>query len=174
MSKTARAVTAIALLVAFIGWIFMTVIPFGELEPAPRTERSRSDTYEPKFKDEGDLFVVSEGDTLKKIEIELANTPERIQYGMMYRKTLNEDHGMLFFMGEERPLSFWMKNTYVPLDIIFIDSDQKVVSIQKNAQPLSETSLPSEGSASFVLEVAGGFSDKYGLKKGDRVYFSEH
>mgnify|MGYP000400941206 CR=1 FL=1 len=173
MNKTTRAIVAIVLLLAFIGWLFITVIPFGAPEGDSAPASPQNKTYEPKFKDEGDLYIVSEGDTLKKIEIELANTPEKIQYGMMYRKSLEEDHGMLFFMGEERPQSFWMKNTYVPLDIIFINANQQIVSIQKNAKPLSEESLPSMGNASYVLEVAGGISDTYGFEKGNQVYFSE-
>ncbi|MGB0177298.1 MAG: DUF192 domain-containing protein [Owenweeksia sp.] len=175
MNKTTRAIVAIVLLLAFIGWIFMTVLPMGDLKPsAPDQKSGTGNTYEPKFRDEGDLFLVSGGDTLKTIDIELANTPEKIQYGMMYRKSMKDNEGMLFFMGEERPQSFWMKNTYVSLDIIFIDAEKKIVSIQKNAEPLSEKSLPSEGNASYVLEVPGGFSDRYGIDKGNQVYFTEN
>ncbi|HCQ16122.1 MAG TPA: DUF192 domain-containing protein [Cryomorphaceae bacterium] len=176
MNKTTRAVIALILLLAFIGWLFMTVIPLGSKRPSPGGDGAgeTGTTYEPKFRDEGDLVLVSgEGDRVKTIDIELANTPEKIQYGMMYRKSMEEDEGMLFFMGEERPQSFWMKNTYVSLDILFINSAGEVVSIQKNAEPLSEKSLPSEGNASMVLEVKGGFSDRYGLKKGDRIYYHE-
>ena len=103
------------------------------------------------------------------LDIELAESVAEIQYGMMYRKSMDRNMGMLFIMGSEAPRSFYMKNTYVPLDIIFINDDMKIVSIQKNAKPLDETSLPSEGPASLVLEVKGGLSDELGLVKGQKI-----
>src|SRR5690606_32621712 len=113
-------------------------------------------------------------DTLKMIDIELAESPEEIEYGMMYRKSMDENTGMLFMMGEERQQSFWMKNTYVPLDIIFINRDNVIVSIQKDAAPLTENSYPSEAPASMVLEVHGGFSDEYNIRKGVKVIYTMH
>ena len=76
---------------------------------------------------------------------------------------------MLFIFNDETQRAFYMKNTQFPLDIIFIGSDRKVVSIQKNAKPLDLTSLPSEGPAQFVLEVNAGLSDTWTLEKGDSV-----
>jgi len=105
--------------------------------------------------------------------VEYANTPNRIEYGMMYRKSMDETMSMLFFMGNMQMRSFWMKNTYVSLDIIFIDDKLRIVSIQKNAKTLNTESLPSEGPAQYVLEVKGGLSDKLGLAKGDMINFKD-
>lgn len=132
-------------------------------------------SYEPKFRQDGQLWFLDESgrDTNLTIYIEVSKTDEEIQYGMMYRRHMDEDKGMLFFMKNERPQSFWMKNTYIPLDIIYINSDYKIVSIQKEAEPLSETSLPSYEPALYVLEVNGGFCDRHNVKVGDKVFF-EH
>lgn len=134
-----------------------------------------STTYEPKFREDGQLWFLDESgkDTNLRITIEVAMTEEEIQYGMMYRRSMDELKGMLFLMKSERPQSFWMKNTYIPLDIIYINSQLRIVSIQKDAEPLSETSLPSFEPALYVLEVNGGFCDRHNVKVGDKVYF-EH
>jgi len=87
----------------------------------------------------------------------------------MYRRDLPELHGMLFLFPREEPLSFWMKNTPLPLDIIFIDTAHKIVSISQNTTPFSEQPLPSGSPAQFVLEVNGGFCQRHGIAAGDRV-----
>jgi uncharacterized membrane protein (UPF0127 family) len=157
----------IALAVAGI-WIVSMVWPSGSAFKRVNPNKQKPLQYEPKFKYEGDLWVIhpESGDTIKTLQIEFADTQRKIQYGMMYRKQMDPATGMLFLMDQRRPQSFFMKNTYVPLDIIFIDEDFSVVSIQKNAEPLNTKSLPSEGPALYVLEIYGGESDKIGIDKG--------
>lgn len=104
--------------------------------------------------------------------VELAQTPVELQYGLMYRTEMPEDHGMLFIFPEESMRSFWMKNTLIPLDMIFIRTNGEIVNIQKDAQPNDLTSRPSTGPALAVLEINGGLSDKLGLAAGDVVYHS--
>ena len=87
----------------------------------------------------------------------------------MYRKDLPELQGMLFLFPREQPLSFWMKNTPLPLDIIFINSAGTIVDIAANTEPFSEDPLPSSLPAQFVLEVNAGFCQKYGVEIGARV-----
>lgn len=130
-------------------------------------------TYEPKFREDGLLWFLDESgkDTIVRITVEVAKTDEEIQYGMMYRKSMDENRGMLFLMKHERPQSFWMKNTFIPLDIIYINAQYRIVSIQKDAQPLSETSLPSFEPALYVVEVNAGFCDRHNVKVGDKVHF---
>lgn len=101
-----------------------------------------------------------------KIKVEVATTPEERQRGLMYRKELESDRGMLFVFPNAQPRSFWMKNTFVPLDIIYLSSTLSVVSIAKNARPHDENTYPSAGPAKYVLEVNGGFSDRHGLRRG--------
>ncbi len=172
MSKRSKKIVAIILLVAFAAWMIFTVFPFGGAEnPVPKSGNNALKEYEPTFRKEGELYFVKESDTIKKIDIELAETQEEISYGMMYRKSMDLNTGMLFLMPGESRQSFYMKNTYVPLDIIFINKAGEVVSIQKNAEPLNTRSLPSEGPASLVLEVYGGFSDKNNITPGTKIFY---
>lgn len=105
------------------------------------------------------------------VRVEIANTPERRQLGLMYRKDLPHDHGMLFLFPQETPQSFWMKNTVLPLDIIYISAARTIVSIAKNTTPFSEQPIPSGQPAQFVLEVNAGFCERHGIVSGDRVEF---
>lgn len=171
MSTKRNKVIAVALLAAFGLWIAFAVFPVGT---GNSSRKKAKQPYEPQFKKEGNLaFLDSLGtDTILSLDIELAENAQEIQYGMMYRRHIPENTGMLFLMGNEEPRSFWMRNTYVSLDIIYINEAMEVVSIQKNAEPLNDRSLPSEGPASLVLEVAGGFSDANGIGKGTKVAYS--
>ena len=90
----------------------------------------------------------------------------------MYRKEMPEMSGMLFLFPRAEPLSFWMKNTILPLDIIFINTAYTIVGIAHNTTPFSEKPLPSGSPAQFVLEVNGGFCQRYGVAVGDRVEFA--
>lgn len=124
------------------------------------------------FSKEGEVYLIkASGDTLKKLDVELAKTDYEHQTGLMYRESMQDEQGMLFIYNSERERSFYMKNTYIPLDIIYYAADSSLVSIQKNATPRDETSLPSEGPAQYILEINGGLSDQWGIEDGDRFSF---
>jgi uncharacterized membrane protein (UPF0127 family) len=106
---------------------------------------------------------------LIRVSVEIADTTQKRSFGLMYRRDLPESHGMFFLFPREEPLSFWMKNTPLPLDIIFINTAHKIVSIAQNTMPFSEKPLPSGSPAQFVLEVNGGFCQRHGIATGDRV-----
>jgi len=101
--------------------------------------------------------------------VEMALTPEQQAKGLMYRRSLPEGQGMLFDFQREQPTSFWMKNTYIPLDMIFIRGDGRILRIAENTVPLSEALVPSGGPVRAVLEVSGGTARKLGIAPGDRV-----
>jgi uncharacterized membrane protein (UPF0127 family) len=101
--------------------------------------------------------------------VELAVTPEEQARGLMFRRDLPEMQGMLFDFHREQPTSFWMKNTYVSLDMIFIRADGRILSIAENTVPLSEALVPSGGPVRAVLEVIAGTCKKLGIAPGDRV-----
>jgi uncharacterized protein len=101
--------------------------------------------------------------------VELAVTADEQARGLMFRRELPDRQGMLFDFQREQPLSFWMKNTYVSLDMIFIRADGRILHIAENTKPLSEALVPSGGPARAVLEVVAGTTKKLGIAPGDRV-----
>jgi len=131
-------------------------------------------TEEPGFTKQGELSFTSAADqkVMQTISIEFARDEYSREKGLMYRRSMDEKQGMLFLFDDNAPRSFWMKNTYISLDIIYIGEDKKIVSIQKSALPLSEESLPSYKNAMYVLEVIAGFTDKYNIKEGDGISFT--
>jgi uncharacterized membrane protein (UPF0127 family) len=101
--------------------------------------------------------------------VEVVDTPETRAKGLMNRLELADDSGMLFDFKEERSVSFWMENTFIPLDMLFIEADGAVLNIHVNARPHDRTSIPSAGPVQFVLEIPGGRSVELGIEAGDQV-----
>ncbi len=101
--------------------------------------------------------------------VEMATTEEEKQTGLMYRKELPDGKGMLFDFAPEQQISMWMKNTYIPLDMIFIRADGRILRIAENTEPFSTRIISSGGLARGVLEVIAGTAQKYGIQPGDRV-----
>ena len=133
-------------------------------------------TKEVTFTKEGELTLkkASNDSIVAKLDIEFATSEYETQTGLMYRKSMQKDRAMLFIFDNEIRRSFYMKNTQFPLDIIYINGDHKIVSIQKNAKPFDKSSLPSEAAAKYVLEVNAGQSDLWGLEAGDVIEFSKN
>lgn len=125
------------------------------------------------FTKEGELelFKTNTDSTKIKIDIEIASSDYEIQTGLMYRNSMENNQGMLFVFDDSRPRSFFMKNTRIPLDLIFLDEEKRIVSFQKNAKPFDESSLPSNAPARYVLEVNAGLVDYWNLSVGDRVSY---
>ena len=132
-----------------------------------------SATSEPAFKKEGTLsFISAKGDTVERIDIEIAsNDAERMQ-GLMYRTSINEKTGMLFLFDHPEMQSFWMKNTPSSLDIMFISPDMTILNIHAFTQPYAETNYPSTGLSNLVLEVRGGYCQQHGIKAGDKIAYT--
>ncbi len=128
-------------------------------------------TAEISFTKEADLYILnSEKDTLKHLEIELAEDAYEQQTGLMHRPSMKENRGMLFVYPDERPRpNFYMKNTAIDLDLIYINANHKIVDFNKNAQAFKENSLPSEAPAKYVLEVNADSAEKWKLSLGDSI-----
>ena len=101
--------------------------------------------------------------------VEIAARPTQISRGLMFRRALPEGRGMLFDFKREQEVTFWMKNTYISLDMIFIRGDGRILRIAENTRPLSQRLVPSGGKVRAVLEVIAGTATKLGLAPGDRV-----
>ena len=115
------------------------------------------------------LTIVTAGGQRHQMTAELALTPEQREHGLMYRKVMADDHGMLFDFGETRRVMMWMKNTVLALDMLFIDEQGVVTAIHNDAVPFSEAIIDSRGPIKFVLEINGGLAKRLGIDRGDRV-----
>jgi uncharacterized membrane protein (UPF0127 family) len=103
--------------------------------------------------------------------IEVMVSDQERSLGLMYRRSLPENSGMLFIYDPPQQATMWMKNTLIPLDMVFISADARVHRIEENAEPFSETLIPSDGDVVAVLELNGGEADKIGLRPGDKVIY---
>jgi uncharacterized membrane protein (UPF0127 family) len=101
--------------------------------------------------------------------VEWAVTPDQRAQGLMFRTQMAEDHGMIFDFGVESPQSFWMKNTPLSLDMIFIHADGTIYRIEQRTTPFSEDVVPSGAPVRYVMEVLGGVTRKLGIQAGDRL-----
>ena len=113
-------------------------------------------------------LTTSEGRSVN-VTVEIARTSDELRRGLMWRDEMPADHGMLFVFPDESERTFWMKNTPLPLDIVYIDSSARVVSIAADTTPYSTASIPSRGPARYVLEVHGGFCRKHAILPGSPV-----
>ena len=114
------------------------------------------------------LDIVTAGG-VKHFTVEVADTDQTRETGLMFRKSMAPDRGMLFDFGTPQPVTFWMKNTLIPLDMVFIAKSGRVVSIARNAKPMSEALIASGGPIVGVLELRGGRAAEIGVKPGDEV-----
>ena len=115
-------------------------------------------------------IVTAEGP--HRFSVEVMRSPEELSRGLMFRRYMPDDRGMLFDFKIEQPVQFWMKNTYLPLDMIFISKAGRIVSIAENTEPLSEKLVPSGGPVVAVLEVNAGTAARIHAKPGDTVHAS--
>jgi len=133
----------------------------------PPVDVARADPAAVGF-EQSELAIDTAAGTLQ-FKVELAVTPAQRQRGLMFRQELAADAGMLFDFGRPAPVSMWMRNTYIPLDMLFIRDDGHIAKIAPNTEPLSEAVIASGEPVRAVLELRGGISEVLGIKAGDRV-----
>ncbi len=127
------------------------------------------------FTDEGTLsFTRADGSEVTTIRIEIADDDSTRTRGLMQRTDLPADAGMLFVFPDETVRSFWMANTPLSLDLMFITSEGVIIDVQKYTKPLSPENVTSSAPAAYVLEVKAGFSDTWGISETDEIEWSEH
>lgn len=114
-------------------------------------------------------LTVTSGGKVHRFRVELAQSPEEQAKGLMFRTRLGPDEGMLFPMDPPRAASFWMRNTVIPLDLLFVAPDGRILNIAAEAKPYDETKLQSAGPVKAVLELPGGRAAELGIVAGDRV-----
>ncbi len=146
-------------------FLFLTGCGNPRQEPASATDREELIP----FREDARLTISREAEPYVELAIEIAESDSSRQRGLMQRAGLPDGSGMLFLFALESERSFWMLNTPIALDLIFIDADSTVMRVARYIQPMSGESIPSNGPARFVLEVEAGYSDTIGLIEGDRV-----
>jgi uncharacterized membrane protein (UPF0127 family) len=165
--KSFRVLTFIIIIVVAVFLIFINILRTNNSGSDDKVVRNYS-AFE--FTKEGELtFTTSEADFISKIDIEIAEDDEERAQGLMYRNRMLESQGMFFIFDREQPQSFWMRNTPISLDMIFVNKNNEIVKIHKETTPFSETSYPSVKPAVYVVEVVAGYTDTYGIKEGDKI-----
>lgn len=132
--------------------LFVAALP---LAPSAQAAPCREDQVDLRGPDGSARFVV-----------EIADDPDERAKGLMFREEMAASHGMLFLFDPPQPVAFWMRNTPLPLDLVFLDAAGRVLNVIANATPFSEDHLPSEGETRAVLEINGGLAAHYGIGKG--------
>lgn len=161
--------TRFSLLIAFMVLFTGCAQPEAE-QPAAGDASSESSVNVP-FRKDGTLTISRDDDVYLTLEIEIADTDSSRNRGLMQRDGLPEDSGMWFIFDQENEQGFWMANTRMALDLIFVRSDGQIQSITKYVQPMRTETIPSNGPAQYVLEVEAGYSDTIGILEGDMVAF---
>ncbi|MFH0991985.1 MAG: DUF192 domain-containing protein [bacterium] len=157
--------------------VVVALVLFRPTQPSTTTTSTTGQTAvkpDHSFKKQGEVrFVNSKKEFITAIDVELAETSDKRQLGLMFRESLAENQGMLFVFDLEEVQSFWMKNTLLSLDIIYVNADYEIVSIHKNTVPQSEEAYESGRPALYVVEVNAGFTDRHGIKVGDSMRWSK-
>lgn len=157
-----RSWLLLLLILPLIAGVVFSIVP----KPSPKMSG-------PAFVKQGELrFLSKDGKKIiATIDIELAANDEKRTRGLMWRRKMEENQGMLFVMEQQEIQSFWMLNTYIPLDIIFVDEQRQIVTIRSNTQPQSLDPVTSDQPALYVVEVNAGYCRKNGISVGDRIEF---
>ncbi len=162
---------AVLLLVYFIGKNLQSerLVPVDQAGVQPKIKSAVA------FRDEGQLRFLDRNDNLLySVNIEIADDDAKRTQGLMYRDTMAESEAMLFVFPDAAERSFWMKNCILPLDIIYVNNEKRIITIQQNTVPYSEASVPSNGPAQYVVEVNAGFCDRHNIKSGDHIEWTRY
>ncbi len=147
------------LILALVPWLLFAALG----SPAALAQPSQMQRFETE-----ELTIVSNGQR-HRFRVEMAISPQQMQQGLMFRRQMDADAGMLFLHDSEREQAMWMMNTFIPLDMLFIRRDGTISHIAQRTVPHSTATISSNGPVLAVLELNGGTAQRLGLKVGDRV-----
>ncbi len=168
-----KRISSILIIGAIICFLAALIVPNLTSKKAgtQRVEPAAATVEEPPFTKHGTLtFWVGTSDSARAtVDIEIVEDDFHRSRGLMYRRSMEEKQAMLFIFQEVKPLSFWMKNTYIPLDLTYLDAAQKVVRIHRNTTPLQEKNYLSEVPAQYCVETNAWFTHTYGIMNGDSI-----
>lgn len=173
--KKGAAIIGIIALAAVIIFIINNLSNEPAAPSAGKEEGTKMQNENPfPFKKQGELSFLGKGGKISStIDIEIADTELARQQGLMFRTSMEDNQGMLFIFEREAMQSFWMKNTILPLDIMYVNKDKEIIKIHKNTMPFQEEPGYESGRpAMYVVEVKAGYTDVHGIKEGDRINFT--
>lgn len=151
---------------------FISVITISAYFFQKNKNQTLTNKVAPTFTKNGELqFLKKDNSLITTIDIEIAENDQERAKGLMWRKSMPENSGMLFLFDNEKQLSFWMKNTLIPLDIIYVNKLKEITDIHNNTVPLSEISIPSKKPVQFTIEVIAGFCNNNQINIGDKIKF---
>lgn len=153
----------------FLFILFSFASPLHIAASAPPPQKHDHVTF-----DTGMAYITTKAGEKHSFTVEIASNPDQWAQGLMYRKTLDAMSGMLFLFPKEKVYSMWMKNTYIPLDILFIRKDGTIATIAQNTIPESHTSIPSTVPVFYALELNAGTTQKLGIKPEDKMTFDPY
>ncbi|MCF0072595.1 DUF192 domain-containing protein [Dyadobacter sp. CY261] len=163
-------------LIAYLLWALLIVAGGGFLVKSLFLEKKPEKTIAAtpstaNFVKEGEVGFWRKGREYKKIDVEIAENEAERNKGLMFRPFLPDSVGMLFIFEQPGEHSFWMKNTAIPLDIVYVGPDKKIISIAENTRPYSEESIPPYGLVKYVVEFNAGFTKSNNIQSGDAISF---
>ena len=156
----------------FVPALLLLVVVFLPAAMAQAQQTSDEQIPPEVFFPRSQLSVETSRGATHQFTVELATSSDQQRRGLMFRDSMAQNHGMLFVFDTPRPLSFWMRNTRISLDMLFLDSQGRVVNIARRTTPMTDTGYRSAGPAKAVLEINAGLSDLLGIAPGDRVIHS--
>lgn len=158
-----RVLTIIMLLVA------ITLCACKKPEPV------KENTQRYTFRKDGKLSILSpQGEAKASFEIEIAETENTLKQGLKYRETMQPDQAMLFIFDGRQPYGFWMQDTYLPLDMLFIDEEGRIFQIEEHTKPFNEEMIEAEGFNKYTLEVLAGTCKRLGIEVGDSIKWERY
>jgi|YelNatPaOPRAMG01_1025707.scaffolds.fasta_scaffold02018_13 uncharacterized membrane protein (UPF0127 family) len=164
-NKISNTVKIVAIIIVLI----LAVVLF-----FPNLLKKHHEDSEYMFRKDGTLTFLSDSNkVLTNIDIQIASSEFDRELGLMYRKHMKENNGMLFIFPNEEVQNFWMRNTFIPLDMIFVNSKKEIVTIQHATQTLSDQTYSSNAPAQYVIEVNAGFCNRFNIKKGDLINWTD-
>jgi uncharacterized protein len=171
-------VVVILLPIIYFLFIYEKPLPRPEIKPRPNMVEPDNHQYSfenpPIFTKEGELRFLSakSNEIISQIDVEIADTHFERALGLMFRPEMEENHGMLFKFDYEEIQAFYMRNTVIPLDIIYVNMKGEIVKIYENTEILNDRSLPSDKPAIYVVEVNGGYCQAHNIGVGDKIEFN--
>jgi uncharacterized membrane protein (UPF0127 family) len=147
--------------------VALALVALGCRAPSPSPGPPDARAFRPR------VTIESPSGRSSPVDVEVARTPAEVERGLMFRRELAPDAGMIFVFDDESEHVFWMKNTFIPLDMIFIGAGDAVVGVVENAEPQTTTPRTVYRKSRYVLEVNGGWSAAHGVKPGDLVRFED-